>query len=407
MLNYFFEFITFTFPKAGVQIGVPITIAMFLFLFALIKCQLHVISAINQIKGLSVSYVLFACSVLLAFVINLGSLSSFQITAAMVVFASPLAIGIGRSMDAQKAIKILAFSLIIVGSYALIQRIAGIVATAIPGLTYTFGQDLADKPIGFGMAISGEAQKMPSTYQNGNGVGLFYAMGIPFLLSWFPLTMKQKVLKYAAIVFGLVGLFLSGSRSIMIPFVIFLIFILMLVKNKLNDHHQLLFLAAVLFISGFGILYLIHADSSFLQQAYARYMQQTISDPTGAGRTLQYASAFSQINHLTEAEFLRFLIVGLPWDEINYVEGLFYSFQMYGIFGFIGFLGIFISAIISVYKQNDLAAIGMICVLIAFMIDGSFLYPPAVMNYFFLVGLALAPKVPVRKKHAKNFIIRF
>ncbi|EST12782.1 O-antigen ligase family protein [Sporolactobacillus laevolacticus] len=402
MLNYIFEFMTFAFPKAGAQIGVPFTIAIFLFLFALLKCQYQVIPGFMQVKGLAFSYTLFVSVVLVSLLFNLGNFPVFQLATVMMVIASPLAIGIGRSLNPQTALKILAISLVIVGVYALIQRIVGIVTTSIPGVTYTFGQDLAAKPIGYGMAASGEAQKMPSTYQNGNGAGLFYAMGIPILLAWSPSSAKQKVLKIVAILFGCVGLLLSGSRSIMIPFVLFLIVLLVLVKNKLNYRNQILFFSSLMFIATLGIVYLLQSDNQFLQQLYTRYINQTLSDPTGAGRTSQFVAAFTQINGLDELGFLRFLCVGLPWDQVGVLEGFVSILFNYGLFGFIGFLFVLAAAIYGIYERNKLASIGFICVFIAFIVDGSFNFPPTLMNFFFLTGLLTQPGLQETSHNSKT-----
>lgn len=387
MLNYIFEFMTFSFPKAGAQLGVPLTFAMFLFLFALYQCREQLIPGFLQIKGLALSYSLFVLAVLLSLLFNLSHLSTFQITMVMVVIASPLALGIGRSLDSQLALKILALSMILVGVYALIEKIAGIVTTAIPGVTYTFGQDLAEKPIGYGMASSGEALKMPATYQNGNGAGLFYALAIPILLSWTPSSPRFKLLKIISIFFGCVGLLLSGSRSIMIPFILFLIFLLALVKHKLNYRNQVLFCSCLLFLSVLGIIYLLQSNNQFLQQLYTRYIDQTLSDPTGSGRTSQFEIAFTQANTLDGLSFLKFLLIGLPWDQIGTIEGLVSTLFNYGIFGFISFLLLLITTIYAIFERNKLAAIGFICVFIAFIVDGSFNFPPTLMNFFFLAGL--------------------
>lgn len=402
MFNYFFEFMTFAFPKAGAQIGVPLTIAMFLFLFALLKCHDQVIPGFMKIKGLAFSYMLFVSAVLVSLLFNLGNFPVFQLATVMVVIASPLALGIGRSLNQQTALKILAISLIIVGVYALIQRIVGIVHTAIPGVTYTFGQDLSAKPIGYGMAASGEAQKMPSTYQNGNGAGLFYAMGIPILLAWVPSSSKHKVLKIVAVFGGCVGLLLSGSRSIMIPFVLFLIVLLVLVKNKLSYRNQMLFFSSLMFIATAGIVYLLQSDNQFLQQLYTRYINQTLSDPTGAGRTSQFVAAFAQINALDGLGFLRFLCVGLSWDQIGVLEGFVSILFNYGLFGFIGFLFVLAAAIYGIYERNKLASIGFICVFIAFIVDGSFNFPPTLMNFFLLAGLLTQPEFQEASNNSKT-----
>ncbi|RYL92713.1 hypothetical protein EWI07_08580 [Sporolactobacillus sp. THM7-4] len=402
MMNELFEFMTFAFPKAGAQIGVPLTIAMLLFLLALLKCQYQVIPAFLQVRGLSTSYIIFVFFVLISFIFNLGAISSFQLTAAMVVVGSPLAIGIGNRIDPQKAMLIIAVALMIVGAYAFVQRVIGIVSTSIPGLTYTFGQDLAAKPIGYGMAASGEAQKMPSTYQNGNGAGLFYALAIPLLLSWIPQTSRQNRIRISGVVLGIVGLLLSGSRSIIIPFALLFVFLLILLKNKLNFRQQMLFLSTVLLGTFMLILYLMYTHNPFLSQLYARYIEQTVSDPTGADRTVQYSSAFSAVNAMDGLGFIRFLLIGMPWEQIEGIEGLISTLFMYGLFGFLGFVSLLLSTMIGVFKVNKLNAIGFICVFVAFMVDGSFNFPPALMNFFFLAGLLTRPDARKTSEHWLN-----
>lgn len=412
MLSTLFEFMTFTFPKAGAQIGVPLTIAMFLFLLTLLKCQYQVIPAFLQIRGLPISYLIFTACVFISMIFNMGNISSFQLTAAMVVVASPLAVGIGQSIEPQKALEVLAASLIIVGAYALIERLAGIVSTAVPGLTYTFGQDLAQKPIGYGMAVAGDAQKMPTTYQNGNGAGLFYAMGIPVLLAWFPYSVKRNVLKYMGIVCGLIGLFLSGSRSIMIPFVLVLMLLLILIKNKLTYQNQLLFLSSLLILTALSMVYLLQVHDPFLQEAYSRYIAQTVSDPTGASRVPQFQDAFAAVNQLGWTGFVRFLLIGMPWRNLGSLEGLTSVLFAYGLFGFISFVSLLLSAIIGVYRHNKLASLGLICVFIAFGVDGSFNYPPSLMNFFLLTGLLIhadlrdscIPENPISAAMRLNFM---
>ncbi|RYL95751.1 hypothetical protein EWI07_00815 [Sporolactobacillus sp. THM7-4] len=392
MLSYLFEFMTFAFPKAGAEIGVPITIAIGLFGFALLKCRRQVIPALIDVKGLAFFYTLFVSAVLVSLFVNPGNFELFQLATVAAVTVSPLAIGIGRSVNPQTALKILAISLIIAGAYAVIQRMVGIVTTAIPGVTYTFGQDLAEKPIGYGMAGSGEAQKMPSTYQNGNGAGLFYAMAIPVLLAWMPAAAKQRALKMSAILFGCAGLLLSGSRSIVLPFLFFLLFLLVLLKNRFSYRNQLLFVSGLMFVVFLGSVYLLATDPQFLQPLYARYIEQTLSDPTGAGRTSQFVDALAQVNALDGPSFLRFLTIGLPWDQISTLEGMVSILFNYGVFGFIGFFGALTAAILGIYRSHKLASIGFLCVFMAFLVDGSFNFPPTLMNLFFLTGLLTQPQ---------------
>ena len=97
-------------------------------------------------------------------------------------------------------------------------------STSVAGLTYTLGQNISDKPIG--LKTDGTAEKIISTYQNGNSLGIFNALEVSFVLTSAQSSRFWKIGQYFALGLGLVGIMLSGSRSIQILFLLFLIILL-------------------------------------------------------------------------------------------------------------------------------------------------------------------------------------
>ncbi|MDR2465136.1 MAG: hypothetical protein LBD38_02530, partial [Streptococcaceae bacterium] len=86
----------------------------------------------------------------------------------------------------------------VVSGMMVIQYFFGIVNTNIKGLITTMGQDIETKNIGYGLSGAGaEANKMPSTYQNGNAAGIFLALALTALLVWRPVDKKWGKLKVA------------------------------------------------------------------------------------------------------------------------------------------------------------------------------------------------------------------
>lgn len=119
---YIFEFFTFAFPKAGILFGsVPVTVATLLFLLALLFSTKGIGFMADQYKGFSIGYVVYAFFVLMPLLLNITDTNSGNITVALVMLASPLAILIGTQADFEKTVKIIAVSLIIVGLYAVVQ----------------------------------------------------------------------------------------------------------------------------------------------------------------------------------------------------------------------------------------------------------------------------------------------
>ena len=385
-LNNIFLFMTMAFPKAGLLIAsTPVTIAEIIFVLCVIKYRKYIFDFFKKNKYWTIFYFLYTFTIIIATIINLGEAPLFRIAISLVLIGSPLTIGIGMSLKMENSIKIIILCIIIVGMYALVQWSLGINNTKIPGLTYAYGDSLDDKTNGYG--IDGkEAIKMPSTYQVGNATGLFYILALAAIISY---KTKTKWLKYVAIVCGLIGLLMSGSRSAIVPFIILIPYVIykLYQKFKTSRGRQLFLLFAFLITIGL-ILYVTLFNSELIEYAYNRYVLTTFSDSTGSGRTTMIANGFEEISKQNVFEKIRCIILGVPWEIGATSEGILYTFFKYGIIAMISFVMILILPIIKLFKNgNKIMAIGLLGVFIAFCVDSSFNYPPALMNYFLLSGL--------------------
>lgn len=389
-MDNLFVFISMTFPKAGIQLGsVPLTLSILLFIFVVLRNLNFVLPGLRTIRGLLPCYLLLLLFGIFVLLGNLGVISAYELCQALVVIASPLAITAVKRIDFEKGCKLTCVSLAIVSGFAILQRFFGIVYTSIPGLTFTYGQNLTNKAIGYGMAGTAEASKMPSSYQNGNGYGLFIAMAIPLLLLWQPKTKGWKHTKSITLLTGIVGMLLCGSRSIMFPFSAMCLFILHNYQKKLPPKQRRIFRNSAMFLLLGGGLYLVLFQSELFLDAYNRYVVQTVSDPTASGRTLQWANMAQIVSHYDAGHFLRFLLIGEQRGLPGGGEGLFEFLFHFGAPATIGLYGCLLAGILNCWKRARPVAYGLICIFLAFCVDQSYYYPPSLMNYFIVTMLAL------------------
>lgn len=387
---YLFEFMNTAFPKAGIMFGgVSVTVAEILFIFSIMLCFKDMFKVFLRIKGLFIIYFMFSFIIIISLISNLKFISLGAVFTSIILIISPLTIIIGYNLNYEKAVKILVIALLITSIYSIMQWFIGIEKTAIYGLNIAYGDSFLDKPMGWG-ENGREAIKMPSTYQNGNGVALFYALAISLLMSYKFKKSKLEKVKKISIFLGVVGLILSGSRSTIIPFVLFLPYILKNILVKLKKKNQILVLSILVFLIVFLGSYIINFNSEFIAQAIDRYVIDTISDPTGNGRIPQVINLFNTFFNGGVLEIIKNLTVGVCWDLNVFTEGLLYILGKYGVIAFITFIILLLKPIYLMFKRNNkLIAIGLLCVFVAFLVDTSFNYPPGLMNYFLIVGLFL------------------
>lgn len=389
-----FEFITMAFPKAGIQVsGLPITINMVLFGVVTIVNFKYIPKYLKLMPSFIFPYYLLVMFVVISVLINIGNGTITAMTIAMtaVVTLSPLAGLSAMALSTEKSFKIVSISSIVTGGYMIIQKIFGIIATSIAGVSYTYGQDLAHKNIGYtgdSSSAVGEASKMPSTYQNGNSVGLFLATSLALLLSWTPDNSRWKTIRKVGIVMCLIGLTLCGSRSILFPMLLVSVFIFFGYFRKLNGNEKKsLFINIFLFLLTL-LLFLKITHSDVLNQLVERYITQTIENPT-SNRSSMWADGWQYINNLNLKQFISFGIIGAPNDAVG-SDGMMGFLLNRGIIAqllFIACLGIPIVQLMC-KKETRIVAWSLVAVFIAFILDMSFYYLPCVMNFYLAFAIA-------------------
>ena len=388
LMLYVFEFITMAFPKAGILVKtVPITVSTLLFLICIFLFRKQILNVFGRFKEFFILYLIFSTFAVWVMILNKG-LSAHYITFTLVLIGSPLAIGIGYAADGHMAYRLLMVALAVVSLFEILQWVLGINRTVIPGITVAFGDSIDTKPIGYGFSGM-EALKMPSTYQNGNGAGIFLLLGLPVAFNWRAECRMDRILKAAGIFFGCAGMILCGSRSAIIPFLIILPFVLYLCLRSLTYRTQLLYCAGMLFLSLAAVTFILYSRGGVSAFVLQRYVSQTLQDPSASGRVGQYGTLYQTVHGMAAGPFMEFLLRGQAWGGETYVEGLLYVLSLYGLPAFLAFAGALILPVVRVFGVSKASALGMLAVLVAFCIDNSFIFPPSLITYYFLAGLSL------------------
>lgn len=389
-MDTLYVFITTALPKAGTLVaGLPLTLNLLLTAYVILRHPNQTLLMMQRFRGLTVAYgTLFVFGVLSMLMAVAQGMDAFRLSQMIIVVGSPLAGIAATRITSKRFSQIIICSLIIVNVYGLVQYLAGIENTSVAGLTYTLGQNISDKPIG--LKSDGTAEKIISTYQNGNSLGIFNALGISFLLKSTQSSRFWKIGQYFALSLGLIGIMLSGSRSIQIPFLLFLIILLVQFIKQLPPRKRGITLSISGTILALGIVCLL-AQRTIINQFIDRLVKQTLADPTASGRTNQWSHSFEVISHMDGGQVLRQLLFGRsPHTDIG-GEGLPEFFFMFGIVSAAAFYGGLLYIVWCCWQRRSsrTIAIGILCVFCAFCVDQSFYYPPNIMNVALFAAAAL------------------
>lgn len=386
---YLFEFLSFAFPKAGAEIaGIPLQIANVFFLFAALLVLKNAGGFFNRHKHFIFVYACFAAAVMIPTLINYEGLQ--PVVKSVLLVGSPYAVIIGYSMDFEKFMKVLSVALLIVGLFTLLQFLFGLEATKINGLTISYGTSYDEKPIGVWEGGQKNLVKIPSTYQNGSLLAAFLLMSTAAMCEWEPSKKGAIVLKWAALLTGIVSLLLSGSRSNVFVIVLLIPIIFAVVYRRLSPRKRYVLLMCLPVVLLLAVLYILIFNSNFLDFIWNSYIGKTLGDTTGMGRTVQWQNLFSQIYAFDFGELMRFVFVGIPWKDAVWTEGYTYLMTYYGLISLFLFWTLLVSPVVSLFKKYKLLCLGTIALLIVFVFDTSFLFPPTLFNYFLIVGAFLS-----------------
>jgi hypothetical protein len=393
-MDALFQIVTMMIPKAGVSLaGVPITLNMILLLVVILRNPNQTLASIQQRRWLGILYAVMFFFGMVTFLLGVAEqFAIFRLSLIATVIASPLAGVIALRMKPERSFKILCSALIIVNVYALLQFFMGIEQVSVEGLTYTWGQDLSQKPIGYGMNETASALKMPSTFQNGNYLGIFDALGISLILIWKPQTQSWRIARYCAIAAGLIGIVLCGSRSTIIPFALVALLLLFQRFKATVPRMRGTYIAGTSLAITAGIVYVLLFQRSIIEQFLTRNITQTLADPTAAGRTDQWSAMAQGIANLSTSQLVRLIFFGQGAGYDLGGEGLPTFFTAFGLFGTVAFYGMLVMAIVYLWRniRTRTVALGVFCVFFAFLVDSSFYYPPNVMMVFIIVGIAFS-----------------
>lgn len=395
-LDTVFVFVTTAIPKAGVQLGaLPLTANLVLLAVLVITGLASALRALDAVHGVMPWYV---CMVLFGvfstFIAWQEGATPYSIAQRITVLVSPLAAVATFRLSTRRSLRIIAWALIATSAYALVQFTGGITATSISGITYTMGQDLETKPIGY--SADDSAAKVPSTYQNGSNFGIFAALAMMLMVSWRPEGRGMRRLRVFAIGSGVVGLLLCGSRSIIIPVALSLVFVFHQYVATLSRERQQQAMIGLILAFFFSVAFVVFFQSDILTTFWTRNVTQTLNDPTASGRTNQWSNMWLGVQSLSGWQLIRLILVGQSPSWGLGGEGLPEFLVTFGLPATLAFY-VGLMTVAGRLWQNTAVrpvALGVLCVVFAFTVDMTFFYPPNVMNVYLIAMLALRIATP-------------
>lgn len=401
---YLFLFITLTFPKAGAVIrDMPITVPLIMFAVLTIIYVLGVFKGFVYIRNYLGIYILYVFWGVSMFLIKVFSWNTMSFVFLVMIIFSPLAISLGVRLDYNISMKIIALALFIVSAYAIMQYTIGLEKTMVQGLTISLGEDYAGKPIGRWEGTTYVLQKVPSTYQNGNLAAPIYILMIGALLSWKNEESKRFKLKKVSIIFGVLGLYLTGARSYILPFTALIIYILYLLYRQIDITQRGKFILFIFLGILFLVIYTAFFNKSMFEFMWNRYIVRTLASDGDAGRSLQYANFFRELGKQNFAQLIFVFLFGFDWSITNDLEGYLNIFSRYGLVMMILFIDLLVMLIKYFWKQNDkIFSMCVIVTVIGMAMDNPFFYPPVLINYFMIVGIMISGILEKSKKKIKK-----
>ncbi|MCA1693238.1 MAG: hypothetical protein LC749_00110 [Actinobacteria bacterium] len=373
-------------PKAGFLLnGLPLPIMMFVLLFAAILLRQHGRASETERPGsrlasIGLAWLLYR---LVALHLDGGSVADGLALAGW--YGLPLVLLIGGPPPGALSNEYgprwagrLENGIVLACAFSLVQRIWGVTGTAIPGVTRAVGVDYSAKPLQF----SG-GSKIPSTYQNGNILGVITA--------FFFLIAAERILAGKArgrdrlvLIGTLVATLLSGSRTVVIGLAIG--FVVLLLRSGLTRRTLVvLALAATALV---GVLHLSPALSN-------RLIGTKASDPSLAVR----AVVWKKVVHATPP--IQLLVGGPVWaqhrQEPGLAEGMLGAFQQVGVVGMTIFVGVFFAATNPPHLRRW--RIVLIPVGISLLVDSAYLVFPTL---FIPLARMFAPLHPTDVSESKE-----
>ncbi len=399
-------------PKAGTYVGeVPVTVAS----IAVVAYGAYYFAyggfprrRVAEAQRFTRYYLVYIWALVLSALANVGTLDVTDFTSWILLVGSPVAFYAGlRAKNPRRLIVIVLIATCTVGVYGLAQNLFGVEETAVPGVTHVLGEDLInDNPI---RTPSGTL-KSPSTYHNGNLAASFLLIGFGFALFASRVNTRLRALAGLALCSAFIGVAVSLARAAAIGFAVAAVIALAPMYRPPWIGRRIARLAtSVLLLAGVLLLgYVLTGSETFL---FERYIVDSVEDPTGAGRTDGYAAWFSLMaNHPPDA-FMRVLAFGdgrvdLIADQLEGVPAIIGKYGLLVLVALGALLLLPIRMIRSVQgSAGTVVWFGFVASAGMWLIDNTFLYPPTLMNWFLLAGLAVQISLTTKLDDPQHLLV--
>ena len=367
-------------PKAGVVVGgLPLPAMMFVLILATVMLRLRTGHTKNPGYRIALMTMLWLSYRLLSLYLdggspaNVAALAGWYGLPVLLLLIGP-ALGslpnpIGRRWE-----RGLENGILVACGFSLVQQLLGLERSAIPGITRAVGVDYAAKPLAFE-----GGSKIPSTYQNGNILGVVTA--VFFLVSTDRVlrgrgSQRDKLIMAATAI----ATILSGSRTAVIGLVLGLGLLML----RAGLRRQTLVTAALCtFVVGLTLK---------LSPALSRRLSGTsASDPALTQRT-EFWSFLLQTTSIPEM-----LIGGSAWahplEPPGLAEGTIGAVQQVGIIGMALFVAVFLTATSPAHLRRW--RVLLIPVAISMVVDSAYLVFPTL---FLPLARMFAPLDPTESE---------
>lgn len=384
--DWLFVVVTLLVPKAGAVVGgMPLTLSLLLFALVVLRSPNDVLRAWSAapfsgwVLGIFLAFGTIALTLAAA-----NGTGAYGMSRYLAVLSAPAALVVARRLPVRSFERICTWACVLLAIYAASQLTFGVLPTNVPGLTSTYGQDLAQKMIGFDSA-SGQAQKAPATYQNGNAFGLFAILGTGFLMSAASSDGRWSRGRVLGVVAGLFSVMVCGSRSVQLPsLVLVAVMVWTAVRARPRSQAVLLAWGALALIVVTGAL--LAAEGTLLARVWDRVVTQTLADPSASGRTEQWSALWREVTDLDPLALLSVLLVGGLSAQ---AEGAPVLLVNLGLVVALAFFWLLLAPVSRLWhraatRPGALAVLVGACV---FAVDSAMYYPPSAMIVFLFIGM--------------------
>lgn len=319
-------------PKAGITFGafpLPVMLLVLVGILPLLRRAARTRGS-SEVTSLAILALAWMAVRMVVMVLDGGTVTDLLALAGW--YGLPLLLLVGgpvfgslRGEAGRRWVRNMELGILIACAFGFLQWAFGVTRFALPGITQAFGADLTEKPIFFA-----GGSKIPSTYQNGNVLGVatafFFLIAAERLLTGRG-SRRDRVLLVATAV----ATILSGSRTAVLGLVLGLI---VLVLRSRPSHRT------IGVCLGAGLAFL--AVLQFSPALSDRLLGTTAKDPNVTFRT----DSWSTVIH--SASLTELATGGSTWVEAfpdpGQVEGFVGAVQQVGLIGMALFLGVFVVA---------------------------------------------------------------